>query len=685
MNFFAHQELARKQTRRMIVLFTIAVICIVIAVDAVVMIAFGIGREGRRGAIGANTGALVASTLGVLAVIGLATLYRISTLRAGGSAVALQLGATAVPADTTEFAYRRLRNVIEEIAIASGVPVPEIFVLEEETAINAFASGYTPADAAVTVTRGCLDKLTRDELQGVIAHEFSHVLNGDMRLNIRLVGVAFGILVLAVIGRKIAEASGRSRSRDSGGIVVLGIALLDGGHLLYYLIELVRGRPLSEHAQFAGQRLGIALLVVGYIGVFFARIIKASISRQREYLADASAVQFTRQTDGIAGALKKIGGLSEGSKLTSHDGEEVAHMLFGDGVGYSALFATHPALVDRIKRLQPRFDPAEFDEIAADWSQPRRVGESDDPEASLAGFAPARRSSKQASEARSGVLPGASAEMRLSAVAVAEQVGHPDSGDYRAAAALSQAIPAALGAAAHGREQSVSVVFALLLNADDAVRRRQLDLIGHYYDAGTAAEVEALAAQTAALHPMQRLPLAAMAFPALRRHPRPKLQVFVIVLKQLIKADGRVSLQEYCLAKLVGIQVIDALNPSATRVMGRIRLSEAAAELRDLFSVVAEYGHDDAESARRAYVLGINEVLPAEKPSYAPPRDWAMALDRALPRLDLLAPAGKELVVRGLTHAISADGVVSVNEAELLRTVCAALHCPLPPVLQQSS
>jgi Zn-dependent protease with chaperone function len=651
LNFFAQQELARKQTRRMIVLFTIAVICIVIAIDAVVMIAFGIGREARRGAIGVNSGALVASTLGVLAVIGLATLYRISTLRAGGSAVALQLGATPVPVDTTEFAYRRLRNVIEEIAIASGVPVPEIFVLEEETAINAFASGYTPADAAVTVTRGCLDKLNRDELQGVIAHEFSHVLNGDMRLNIRLVGVAFGILVLAVIGRKIAEASGRSRSRDSGGIVVLGIALL----------------------------------VVGYIGVFFARIIKASISRQREYLADASAVQFTRQTEGIAGALKKIGGLSEGSKLTSRDGEEVAHMLFGDGVGYSALFATHPALVDRIKRLQPRFDPGEFAEIAADWTQPRRVGESDDPQASLAGFAPARRSPGHATAPRSGALPSASGEMRLSAAAVSEQVGHPDTGDYRAAAALSTSIPASLSAAAHGREQAVSVVLALLLNAGEAVRRRQLDLIAHYYDAGTAAEVEALATQTGALHPMQRLPLAAMAFPALRRHPRPKLQVFVIVLKQLIKADGKVSLQEYCLAKLVGIQVIDALNPSATRVMGRIRLNEAAAELCDLFSVVAEYGHDDAESARRAYALGLNEVLPAAKPSYAPPRDWGMALDRALPQLDLLVPAGKELVVRGLTHAISADGAVSVNEAELLRTVCAALHCPLPPILQRSA
>ncbi len=651
MNFFAHQELARKQTRRMIVLFTIAVACIVVAIDFVVMVGMGIGSEHRRGVGAPGTGTLIATSAGVLAVIGLATMYRISTLRAGGSAVATQLGATPVPVDTNDFAYRRLRNVIEEIAIASGVPVPEIFVLEEESAINAFASGYSSADAAVTVTRGCLDKLTREELQGVIAHEFSHVLNGDMRLNIRLMGVAFGILVLAVVGRKIAEVSGRTRSRDSGGIVILGIALL----------------------------------VVGYIGVFFARIIKASISRQREYLADASAVQFTRQTEGIVGALKKIGGLSEGSKLTSHDGEEVAHMLFGDGVGYSALFATHPALTDRIKRLQPQFDPAEFAEIAADWSHPRRVGETDDPNASLAGFAPAGVSFASRSGVHAARIPEAAQEIRLSARAVSEQVGHPDTGDYRAAAALSTSIPAGLSAAAHSREQSMWVIFALLLNDDESVRRQQLESIAHYYDAGTSAEVEALFTVTNTLHPMQCLPLAAMAFPALRRHPRPKLQIFVIVLKQLIKADGRVSLAEYCLAKLVGIQVIDALNPATSRVMGRIKLSDSVAELSDLFSIVAEYGHDDAESARRAYVLGLNEVLPDAKPTYSPPTDWALALDRALPKLDLLTPAGKELVVRGLTHAISADGVVSVEEAELLRTVCAALHCPLPPILQQAA
>jgi Zn-dependent protease with chaperone function len=217
------------------------------------------------------------------------------------------------------------------------VPVPQIFVLENEAGINAFASGFAPADAAVTVTRGALDKLTRDELQGVIGHEFSHLLNGDMRLNIRLMGVVFGIVVVATIGRKIAEGAGRARSRDSGGVALFGVALL----------------------------------VVGYLGVVCARLIKASISRQREFLADASAVQFTRQTDGIAGALKKIGGLAEGSKLAASGTEEIAHMLFGDGVGYSALFATHPPLTERIKRLDPSFDKSEFAAIAASFCRLR--------------------------------------------------------------------------------------------------------------------------------------------------------------------------------------------------------------------------------------------------------------------------------------------------------------------------
>jgi Zn-dependent protease with chaperone function len=649
MNFFAHQELARKLSRRMLVLFTLAVVCIVAAVDLVVLFAFGSGQVDDSG-MPVSYMPIIFSSVLVLIVIGSASLYRIATLRGGGSAVAKQLGATPVTSDTTEFAYRRLRNVVEEIAIASGVPVPEVFVLEDEASINAFASGYTPADAAITVTRGCLDKLTREELQGVIAHEFSHVLNGDMRLNIRLMGVAFGILAIATIGQKIVEGVGRSRSRNIG----------------FFLL------------------FGAGLFVVGYIGVFLARIIKASISRQREYLADASAVQFTRQTEGIAGALKKIGALAEGSKLAHGRSEEVAHMLFGDGVGYSAMFATHPTVVDRLRRLQPRFDPSQFEQIAADWANPVLLGDVAGVETSLSGFAPARHVEAKHIELNAAV-PAAAATLKLDAEHVAHQVAHPDTADYAAASALTAAIPQGLSDAAHSRDRAMAMVLALVLSRDEVVRERQDAVISSSFDVGTLRHVHEFAGDVARLHPMQRLPLAAMAFPALRRHPRAQLDAFMHALLALIHADGRVTLAEYCLAKLVNIQVFDALNPAAARIMGRRKLTELRDEISQLLSILAMHGHRDESLARQAYLHGMHEVLSDFKASYAPTAEWNGLLDRILPELDRLAPAGKELVVRGLVKAISTDGAVSVSESELLRTVCAALHCPLPPLLHDGA
>lgn len=646
MNFFAHQETARAQTRQMLVLFTLAVVCIVVAVDVVLMLAIGLGRSGLGAEF--DYSALLMVSVGVVAIIGLATLYRIATLRNGGSAVALGLGAVPVPTDTSNFTYRRLRNVVEEIAIASGVPVPAIFVLEHEAAINAFAAGYSPSDAAITVTRGCLDKLTRDELQGVIAHEFSHVLNGDMRLNIHLMGVAFGILAISLIGRRIAlGGGGRSRNRNVGSVAFVGLGLI----------------------------------AVGSIGVFFARLIKASVSRQREYLADASAVQFTRQTDGIARALKKIGGLDEGSKLASTNGEEVAHMLFSDGIGYSSLFNTHPALTERIKRLDPHFQVSELDDIAADWSWPVRVGEAGGDEASVAGFAPAR-SAHEASTTSDAGMPRQDAEFSITVPGVVSQVGRPDQKDYAIGATLHARIPHQLRDAARTQEDVMALVFALVLHQNDAPSTAQLMLVERHFDSGTSALVQRLAMEAAQLHPMLRLPLAALAFPALRRRPRAELQVFVLTLKQLIDADGRVTLQEYCLAKLIEVQVIDALNPASARAMGWLTLSKVTAEVHDLLAIVARFGHVDSSAARRAYILGLNEVLPQEKPDYTPPTDWALALDRALLHLDRLAPAAKELLISGLTRAISADGLINVSEAELLRTICAALHCPLPALLQ---
>lgn len=642
MDFFAHQELARKQTRRMLVLFALAVAALIAATNVVILVGFDIPPEMRGQAV-------AAISLGTLAVVGIASLYRITSLRGGGSVVALQLGAVPALPGNGDLTYRRLRNVVEEIAIASGVPMPDVFVLEHEAGINAFAAGYTPADAAITVTRGALDKLTRSELQGVIAHEFSHVLNGDMRLNIRLIGVVFGIVVLAAIGRRIlAHGGGRSRSRDVGGIAIVAISLL----------------------------------VLGWLGVICARLIKASIARQREYLADASAVQFTRDNNGIAGALKKIGALSAGSKLEAADREEISHMLFGDGVGYSSLFATHPPLVQRIRRLVPRFDPDELTRISAAWENPVQVGDTDSEFASLAGFAPMDAFGAFASTAASS-LPDANAAFRLDSDRVTRQVGNPGEDDRSIASSISQSISSELRHAAETQEQAVALILALSLGAGITARDLGLALLADRYDAGTLQSVAHLSDFLQNIHPLQRLPLAAMAFPTLRRRPRAQLDALITALAMIIAADGLVNLGEYCLATLVRSQVIESLDPSSHAAIGRTRLPSLATELANLYAIVAQHGHDDETSASRAFQLGIEEAMPMSVIAYQPPSDWVASLDEALPKLDRLAPAGKELVIAGLVRAISSDGVVNVSEAELLRTICACLHCPLPPLLQR--
>jgi Zn-dependent protease with chaperone function len=344
MDFFREQRRALGQSRRLVVLFAIAVALIVVVVSGIVALGWIAFSEGEALARAPTPGEVipvaVIAGLITLAVIALASWTRTSRLRQGGGVVAQELGGSLIPPDTTNPSYRRLRNVVEEMAIASGIPVPEIYVLEQEPGINAFAAGYTPSDAAIGVTRGCLEQLSRSELQGVIAHEFSHILNGDMRLNIRLMGLLFGILVLSILARTVMRGA-RGGRNSRGAAPILMVAL--------------------------------AVAVVGSIGVFFGRLIKAGLSRQREYLADASAVQFTRDNTAVAGALKKIAITTQGSQLSVADGEEVSHMLFGDGVGYSRLFATHPPLMDRIQRLDPGFQPEQLQELAVQWQRRRKA------------------------------------------------------------------------------------------------------------------------------------------------------------------------------------------------------------------------------------------------------------------------------------------------------------------------
>ena len=636
MNFFEHQAAARRSSTRLVVLFVLAVAGIVIAVDAAAWLVYD-SPDRDPVEVGVM---LVFASLTTLAIIGLGSLYRIATLSGGGESVALQMGGVAVPECSDDFHLRRLRNVVEEIAIASGVPMPRLYVLEHEAGINAFAAGYSPSDAVIAVTRGALERLNRDELQGVIAHEFSHILNGDMRLNIRLIGVLFGILMLAIIGRKVLEL-GRGRDRNAGAILVAALIAI----------------------------------IAGYIGLFFGRLIKAGVSRSRERLADASAVQFTRQTTGLAGALKKIGGVDEGSKLNHRgDAEEVSHMLFGDGLGLRSWFATHPPLVERIQALEPGFSGPQLERLRAQWHATPPNGLDEDVELGLTerGLPPP--------------LPAPEASQAITPAAVVAQVAQPGADDYRRADAIAAHIPEDMRALVTRRESVVPLLLALLLDDDAGIADKQVSEIAARLGKAIALEAGRLHQQPlAALHPALRLPLAALAFPVLRLRPRPELDVFLDTVNAMVYADGNVSLFEYCLARLLTVHVRESLDPSRYARFGRRKLTDVRGEITTLLTVVAQCGNREPEAARQAYLTGIQRVIPEHALPYVARTNGIAALDDVWVPLDLLEPLAKEVLIEAITATIAHDGRVDVAEAELLRTICGVLHCPLPPMLGRAA
>jgi len=629
MNFFEHQARARSQSRWMLYAFGVSVLLVATLVVGVLALSLAVAGShdlAMRDARLPRPDILLAAGLLMLVVIGIASLVKISQLKSGGGVVARSLGGTPVDTATRDPRLRRLRNVVEEIAIASGVPVPQIFVLETEPGINAFAAGYSPADAAVAVTRGALEKLDRDELQGVIAHEFSHILNGDMRLNIRLMGLVFGLLVVHTIGR-----------------------------------ELLRHTPRREKRGPTLALLGFGLLVAGGAGTFFGRLIKARISRQREYLADASAVQFTRQTRGLSNALKKIAGFDLGSGLSNGRAEEVSHMLFGDGFSLSFWFATHPPVVDRIRRLEPSFSPRSLAKLAAEINDPGYfVPEQDElPVSAL-----------QAQTA--SVTPGQ----------IVAQVAHPGIDDYRYAEQLHATLPAELNAASHDPRLAPALLLALLLDRDDgALLERQIERVQSTFGAPLANAARHCRHAMINLHPAQRLPLASMAFPALRAQPPAELERFISLSRELAQLDGRVCAFEFALGHLLRVQIADWLAPAAvTAATGKRRLAGSEDFAADLLSAMADAGNPEPQEARRAFASGWNHLYPQRARKHQPHIDW-MRLEAALDGLDGLMPLAKQMLIEALVKTLAHNGRVTVGEAELLRVACASLHCPLPPAL----
>ncbi len=639
MDFWARQAEARQRSRWLLLVFVVAVVAVVVAVNVVVLTVFAVFDAGQpvmadAAWVGRHPRAVLVTTLAVLALIGIANLYKTMALAAGGGVVARSLGGSRVQADTVDPLQRRLVNVVAEMAIASGVPVPAVYVLEQEEGINAFAAGHTSANAAIAVTRGALQNLSRSELQGVIGHEFSHILNGDMRLNIRLMGMLFGLLVIAVAGRTVSwYAPRRVGNRRAGGAGLIVVA-------------------------------GIAVMALGYVGVFFGRLIQAAVSRQREFLADASSVQFTREATGLRNALVKIGSV-QGSRIRHPDAEEVAHMLFAPGM--TRWFATHPPLVERIRALDPAFDPAGSANLRLEVTpQPLGVTEVVADDRLPAAFSDAGFLARDFVSLDPAMLPG--------------RVGNPGMPKVARARALRESLPADLLAGGEGAARATALLLALVLDAAPAARASQLQKIRAGLGVSLASQVLEQARRVADLPVASRLPLLGEIVPVLRRLPASRRRSVIDCLATLCRTDGVLSVFEYTVCTLARIYIGETLEPR--RRARTVQFASVPVELQVLFSTLAAQGHAQAAVARDAYARGVMRLGLARPPPFTPLPGWAGALDRALRCLDGLPDADKARVVEALAATVVHDGKVSVAEGELLRAICAALHCPLPPLVE---
>lgn len=634
MNFFEHQDRARKQTGRLVLLLTIAVVCLV----TITSLALGwLWRHLGEPALHLTSRAslpdpeLYLSVAGVIVgVVVLGALYKQQQLSAGGKVVAESLGGRLLNLSAGNADERRLLNVVEEMALASGSPVPPVYVLED-TSINAFAAGLTPRDAVIGITRGAIEQLDRNELQGVIAHEFSHIHHGDMLLNTRLTALLHGMLLLGLIGGMLLrgwdETSSavrlgrRSSSDDSKG----------GGSVVLLVVG-----------------AGVTLWVLGYIGTFFGQLIKASVSRQREYLADASAVQFTRDPSTIAGALKKIGGNPLGALLSAPRAAEFSHLYFGDGVG-SSWFDTHPPLKDRIRRVdpgwdgryptfEPRLDVALMDKAA--WS------------ATVSGQP----------------YPPSAVDLAVAAV------GAPTVAHLQEARSTLQRLDQRLQRAAHDIEGAQALLYGLLLDNEPTLRARQLEEIKKRLNLSLALQLDLLEESLLPLDPGQRLPLLDLAMPALKQLD---LQGFLSLRENmalLIRLDGQVKLLEWTLLRIVERN----LRPGSGKI-GNVALADLAEESATLLAFLARVAEAGEVETAQAFNDAWSGLPFAARPLPVPGslRD----LESALKKLEHLRPLQKPRLLKALARCIEHDGRISTGEAELMRAVADILDCPMPPLL----
>jgi len=643
MNFFESQERAHKHTTLLIVLFAAAVVALIVMANVLVLVVFGFVnsqqlRDGQTFVAQMDWKMFATVGAGVSVVVLVGSLYKMMALAAGGKVVAESLGGQLIPRNTEDPQQRKLLNVMDEMAIASGTPAPPVYLLANEPGINAFAAGFSPRDAVLGITQGAIEQLSRDQLQGVIAHEFSHIFNGDMRLDTRLIGALNGILILGILGYYLmysASFSGRRRNNDSSGAAILALA--------------------------------VGLMVIGFAGTFFGGLIKAAVSRQREYLADASAVQFTRNPSGIAGALKRIGALKAGSIVRNPSAPEVSHAFFAQGVtGFTQwLSSTHPPLASRILRIDPQWD-GKFDLSDAPppaESQPQVDGLS-------------ARGRPDMARNIATVAAGAAA---ADAIAVIDSIGRPTQESVLYARSLLSELPTVIREAAREPYGARALIYCLLLDKEPELREQQLGLLRSRADKGVYALTIGLMPQMDALDIRFRLPIIDIAIPALKQLSNSQYPLFKENLAALIDRDARVDLFEWSLQKIL-LSHLDGHfhNPSATAA----RLSDPGQLTREfgiVLSVMANAGATGQSSAQGAFDASALSLTEKGLALLAEDQIRIADLDQAVGKLGQLAPAAKSRLLTACVISTWHDQRATPAEVELLRAFASILDCPMPP------
>ncbi|HCH1964900.1 M48 family metallopeptidase [Vibrio parahaemolyticus] len=613
MDFFHHQDTARQRTGLLVMLFTLAVLAIT-GLVSVISIGIYFYFTGEPFTTQSIISYCLLSFVGVLLVVSISSFIRLSELNAnGGRGVAESIGGKLISTDTSNAKHRQLLNVVEEMSIASGIPVPPVYVMTEEHGINAFAAGMSIDDAVIGVTQGALDAFSRDELQGVIAHEFSHILNGDMRLNTRLIGALFGITCIAHFGHLILDNSNSTRhvSRSSSDS--------NKGFAVIILIAIV-------------------CLVLGWLGTLFGNMIKAAISRQREFLADASAVQFTRNDQGIAGALKKIGSNVQGSTLNTKASDEMSHMMFGQSKlsGFSSLFATHPPLDERIRRIEPNWDG-----IYAQHSHAQSTAFDNE---QVSGFA---------------VGGGSPASQSASPSEQLSETGQQ----------LISQLPPELVDIAREPYSARFIAFALIFDGSDIQR----EMIKSYVPLASQSTLLPWLDYDLPLH--LRFPLLELALPALKSLSEAQKISLCKVLRELSETDNQYSLAEWCVINLLEKQLLASF--------GFIKQHKTLKQLEEsvfwLLRELAWVSHSQADKAQRAYHCALAHLGFPEVKLEPANSNWHLSR-AALELLLQLKPKDRRMFVKACRLAIESDGEITVAEGELYRVIACFLEIPEPPL-----